>query len=626
MILQAGQQSAAITCVDFRRAAVFHTGTRIPRAAALRCNGRSRTVQTNALFGRKKAEPDEEEEPEEQSSGGGFLGFGKRQQGTQIVGGPGRPGTQIIGGPGGGRPGTQIVGGTQRKGGFLGFGGRRDAKTVFVAGGTGRLGARIVRELLMKGLNVRAGVRNVQKAQGFLNTASQYGILPGNASRRIKLVEYDLSDEQSVANAIGNAGRVVQAIGAPESDLFGLVTGATPRKVEGDGAINIVNASKQLGVQQYIMVTSMGTGKTGFPASLLNLFGGVLSQKRRAEKALEESGIAYTIVRPGGMERPPDTYKRTHNVVLAPRDTWFGGLVSRLQVAELVATAATNAGLAENKVLEVQAQTEAPLLDYETLLSNHPGDGEVAEPQAAAAPPQPRRRLQEEAQEQQATARRPSPPKPSVPKPLAKAAKAVEEAAPKQVKEALEPPQAKKRSAPPAPSRPAAKAPAEAAAPAVPKPKPQAKAGQSEEAKAREEFKRRADRNAAELAERRAKAARSSADAERRAVQTAQGEADASAQARAQQREKQLAARNDAQAKAAPKPAAPAPQAKKAEPKKAEPVKAAASTGNGKAASPQSAALQNGKPASSGETSTPAEIKERKQEVQGWIKDWRKRT
>lgn len=43
-------------------------------------------------------------------------------------------------------------------------------------------------------------------------------------------------------------------------------------------------------------------------------------------------------------------------------------------------------------------------------------------------------------------------------------------------------------------------------------------------------------------------------------------------------------------------------------------------------AAPQPAAAQNGKPAqSASETSTPAEIKERKQEVQGWIKDWRKR-
>ena len=32
------------------------------------------------------------------------------------------------------------------------------------------------------------------------------------------------------------------------------------------------------------------------------------------------------------MERPTDDYKDTHNVRLAPRDTLFGGQVSRLQV------------------------------------------------------------------------------------------------------------------------------------------------------------------------------------------------------------------------------------------------------------------------------------------------------
>lgn len=60
---------------------------------------------------------------------------------------------------------------------------------------------------------------------------------------------------------------------------------------------------------------------------MLNLFGGILIQKRRAEVALENSGLNYVIVRPGGMERPTDEYKRTHNVTLAPKDTLFGGQV-----------------------------------------------------------------------------------------------------------------------------------------------------------------------------------------------------------------------------------------------------------------------------------------------------------
>lgn len=38
-----------------------------------------------------------------------------------------------------------------------------DPGLVFVAGSTGRLGARIVRELLKQGYRVRAGVRNMDK-------------------------------------------------------------------------------------------------------------------------------------------------------------------------------------------------------------------------------------------------------------------------------------------------------------------------------------------------------------------------------------------------------------------------------------------------------------------------------
>lgn len=39
------------------------------------------------------------------------------------------------------------------------------------------------------------------------------------------------------------------------------------------------------------------------------------------------------IVRPGGMERPTDAFKETHNLTLSPDDTLFGGLVSNLQVS-----------------------------------------------------------------------------------------------------------------------------------------------------------------------------------------------------------------------------------------------------------------------------------------------------
>ena len=61
--------------------------------------------------------------------------------------------------------------------------------------------------------------------------------------------------------------QVVQTLGASEGDTLALLTGASPKAVEGDGAINVVNAAKAVGVTQYVMVTSMGTGKFGWPAS-----------------------------------------------------------------------------------------------------------------------------------------------------------------------------------------------------------------------------------------------------------------------------------------------------------------------------------------------------------------------
>lgn len=94
------------------------------------------------------------------------------------------------------------------------------------------------------------------------------------------------------------------------------------------------------------------------------MFGGILLQKRRAEKALEDSGLQYVIVRPGGMEKPTDDYKLTHNVRLSTRDTLFGGLVSRLQVAELVSAAISNPSFAENKAGFLLASISCAYLRY----------------------------------------------------------------------------------------------------------------------------------------------------------------------------------------------------------------------------------------------------------------------
>ena len=204
------------------------------------------------------------------------------------------------------------------------------------------------------------------------------------------MVECDLASEasgESIVAAIGNASRVVVAIGASESDL-GDVSG--PYRVDAQAVIATVKAAKKAGhVQHFVLVSSLGTGKVGFPAAVLNLFFGVLVWKRQAEIALESSGLNYTIVRPGGMERPTDEYKATHNVRLSPADTLFGGQISRLQVAELIAAAILHPEVASNKIAEAVAETTAPWLPYEDLLKALPSDKPPSAPPRASAPAAP---------------------------------------------------------------------------------------------------------------------------------------------------------------------------------------------------------------------------------------------
>ena len=77
-----------------------------------------------------------------------------------------------------------------------------------MAGGSGRLGARIVRELLNKGFKVRVGVRDQQQGENLLKTAVDYGLITSDAGRKAQIVEFDLLDEATIGPAIGNASKV----------------------------------------------------------------------------------------------------------------------------------------------------------------------------------------------------------------------------------------------------------------------------------------------------------------------------------------------------------------------------------------------------------------------------------
>lgn len=236
---------------------------------------------------------------------------------------------------------------------------------VFVAGGAGRTGARVVRALATRGISVRVGCRDVEAAratiEGTAGTFAQAALLT--------YVPVDVVDRlEGLRAAIGDADAVVSALGATSA-----ANPALPYKVDSVGTSAVWAAAAEAGgVEHAVMVSSLGTERVKFPAALLNLFWGILLWKRQAEVALAKSGIPYTIVRPGGLEAAGDDYGDTHNVVLGAANAFGGGTVSRLQVADVVAEALVNPVESANKVVEVVAKEDAPKRPIKDLFAEVP--------------------------------------------------------------------------------------------------------------------------------------------------------------------------------------------------------------------------------------------------------------
>jgi uncharacterized protein YbjT (DUF2867 family) len=215
---------------------------------------------------------------------------------------------------------------------------------AFVAGATGQTGRRIVQELVQRNIPVRALVRDLDKAKE---------VLPAAAT----LVVGDVMNLDSLRAAIADSTVLLSATGAaPSFDPTG------PYKVDYEGTKNLVDVAKEKGIEQFVMVSSLCTSQFFHP---LNLFWLILVWKKRGEEYLQQSGVPYTIVRPGGLlnEDNPDA------IVMSGADTLFEGRIPRTKVAQVCVEALTQP-LSRNKIVEIVAQPEAPAQPFEALFAN----------------------------------------------------------------------------------------------------------------------------------------------------------------------------------------------------------------------------------------------------------------
>lgn len=138
---------------------------------------------------------------------------------------------------------------------------------VLVAGVTGNVASRIASKLAAKGVDVRGVARHASAFEG----------------EGVELVEADLTDASAAERALEDVDSVYLTL--PEA-------GENPLGLESAVATNVVRAATNAGVRHLVAHTAVHAdrGDTGT---------GILDNKHPIERAIEDSGLGFTILRPG---------------------------------------------------------------------------------------------------------------------------------------------------------------------------------------------------------------------------------------------------------------------------------------------------------------------------------------
>lgn len=158
---------------------------------------------------------------------------------------------------------------------------------IAIAGGHGQIGLLLGKTLVERGHTAFGLIRNPEQEDDL----HAVGIEP---------VICDLEGDDDVAEAVSGAEAIVFAAGA------GPGSGAErKRTMDLGGALKLIDAAKTEGIDRYVMVSAMGAADP--PAEGDDVFGTYLRAKAEADRALAASGLAHTIVRPGGLTDEPPT-------------------------------------------------------------------------------------------------------------------------------------------------------------------------------------------------------------------------------------------------------------------------------------------------------------------------------
>ena len=212
---------------------------------------------------------------------------------------------------------------------------------VLVAGATGRTGQKVVTELLANDYSVRAFVRDAGLAREKLGSDIEYA-------------EGDVRQRETIDAALDGVAAIISAIGASRDDPSN-----GPEFVDYGGVRNLAEAAADAGLNQIVLVSSAGVGRED--SALNRMFGEILMWKFKGEEAVRNSGVTYTIVRPGGLTGEPGGEKSLEFVQGEDRQ----GRVPRADVARVL-VAALSLAEARNKTFELFGGEGPPSMDLQT--------------------------------------------------------------------------------------------------------------------------------------------------------------------------------------------------------------------------------------------------------------------
>jgi nucleoside-diphosphate-sugar epimerase len=185
---------------------------------------------------------------------------------------------------------------------------------IFVAGASRGVGQETAKYLIAQDMKVKALLRTEVAAKGLEAT----GVLTviGDALN-VDNVEREILGNEPIQAVISTLG------GLPTNDV----------KPDFIGNKNLIDAAVKAEVQKFILVTSIGAGDSvvAIPPQALEALKPVLILKEQAEQYLMNSGLNYTIIRPGGLKSEP----ATGNGILTA-DPRIVGSIHRADVAQLV--------------------------------------------------------------------------------------------------------------------------------------------------------------------------------------------------------------------------------------------------------------------------------------------------